>query len=325
MVQGENNEYISIPIETVVVDTLLDFDLYLLNNIVGKHVLYRSRNTEFQDETREVLMGNKVYHLFIKGEDKKQYDTYVEKNLSRIISSRSMPVDEKVRVIYDSATNLMEEVFIKPESDESMKRSRGFVKNTVRFILKEKHCFYDIINLTSHDYYTYTHSINVCMYALTLAKAYGITSSLELGVLGTGAILHDVGKSKIPLEVLNKKGALDDDEWKLIQGHPLKGEDILKEQNLDREILDIVRHHHEKLDGTGYPDRLSGEDINVLVRIVTIADIFDALNTKRSYKDAASTFNSIQIMINEFPGKLDQELLKVFIKLFRANKLKAKN
>jgi putative two-component system response regulator len=139
-----------------------------------------------------------------------------------------------------------------------------------------------------------------------------------LSVLGTGALLHDIGKSRIPREILLKKGALDENEWELMKKHSEMGVEILQgHKNIHADVFDIVRYHHEKLDGSGYPDGLIETQIPFYAKITTIADIFDALNTNRPYKRGADTFHSLEIMNEQFTGKIDKKMFREFVILFR--------
>jgi HD-GYP domain-containing protein (c-di-GMP phosphodiesterase class II) len=133
--------------------------------------------------------------------------------------------------------------------------------------------------------------------------------------LADAAMLHDIGKANIPLAVLDKPGRLNDDERKLIETHPAIGFDALdKSSGISHEILDVVRHHHEYLDGSGYPDGLCGESIPDLTRIVTISDIFSALIERRSYKPTMPREKAFEIL-RSMHGKLEMPLVSAFRKV----------
>lgn len=152
----------------------------------------------------------------------------------------------------------------------------------------------------------------------------GVTADFGLGLgfgaqdmehLGLAAMLHDIGKASIPLAVLDKPGRLNDEERKLIETHPAIGFDALeKSPGISDEILDVVRHHHEYLDGSGYPDGLCGESISDLTRIVTISDIFAALIERRSYKPIMSREKAFKIL-RSMHDKLEMPLVSAFGKV----------
>lgn len=134
--------------------------------------------------------------------------------------------------------------------------------------------------------------------------------------IGVGYLLHDIGKKDISTEILNKKGKLDDGEWDIIKAHPQTGYNLLKEvaSDISEEVGEIALQHHEKLDGTGYPNNLKMEEIGRFGRICAIANVFDALTTRRSYKEALSKVTALTIM-RDGKGHLDEKLLERFIRL----------
>jgi HD-GYP domain-containing protein (c-di-GMP phosphodiesterase class II) len=127
-----------------------------------------------------------------------------------------------------------------------------------------------------------------------------------------GALLHDVGKVAVPLEILNKKGKLTDDEWSIMCQHPVFGVDLLEGIEFPWDIRPMVRHHHERWDGTGYPDRIAGQSIPYEARILTIADIYDALTTTRSYRAGFTHERAMDILRAEMGETVDPELFTCF-------------
>ena len=137
------------------------------------------------------------------------------------------------------------------------------------------------------DSYTFGHCERVARYALAVAEALGFDHEM-LRTIELGAYLHDVGKVRVPHEVLNKAGRLSDAEFDVIRMHPVWGIELLAEIEFPWDIKPIIRSHHERYDGTGYPDRLAGDEIPVSAQVICIVDVFDALTTARSYKPALS-------------------------------------
>ncbi len=153
------------------------------------------------------------------------------------------------------------------------------------------------------------------MFAIALGERIGKYDRKTLYELGLGALLHDVGKSKIDDAIINKKGPLTSEEFNEIKKHPIYGEEILKETDLiPRRSYLAVRQHHEKINGTGYPDGLKNGEIDEFGRITCIADVFDALTTKRSYKDALPSFPALKIM-KEMDNAFDEYLFNEFVLL----------
>jgi HD-GYP domain-containing protein (c-di-GMP phosphodiesterase class II) len=133
------------------------------------------------------------------------------------------------------------------------------------------------------------------------------------------ALLHDVGKCQIDTSIVNCPGKLSPEQWQEMKRHPVYGHTILqKNPDMDSIALDVTRHHHEKLTGDGYPDGLTSKEISAQVRICTIADIFDALTTRRVYKEAIISFEALKLMRLEMAQSLDFGFLKCFIEMLAA-------
>lgn len=165
--------------------------------------------------------------------------------------------------------------------------------------------------LSGHHDGTYRHCMYVCGALAFFGNEIGVRGS-DLTDLTTGGFLHDVGKSMIPLAILDKPGKLDPEEWKTMQGHPDHSRQImLREHDLPQRIVNMAVHHHEKLDGTGYPDGLAGTQIDDLTRLTAIADVYAALTEERAYKAAMPAEKAFDLMAT-FEGHLDQDLIRRF-------------
>ena len=187
--------YISIAIETLQLNSIIDFSLYLKRN--GDAVLYREQDLPFGEEEKGRLIENNVKEVFILSIDKKKYLRYVEKNLDSIIGDETYPVDKKAGLVYDSAKSIIFDVLEHPRSGENIKRSGKVISNTLDYILSDELSFRQLVKVTSYDYYTYTHSVNVGVFAIALANKLDIYNRDQIFTLGWGAILHDIGKTKV--------------------------------------------------------------------------------------------------------------------------------
>ena len=166
-------------------------------------------------------------------------------------------------------------------------------------------------DVRKHHEGTFQHCLLVSGIATSFALNLGFTGA-DVYRLGLAATLHDVGKANIPLAILDKPGRLDAEEERIMRAHPVYGFEALRAmEGIDKEVLDAVRHHHEFLDGTGYPDALSAPAIPDIVRLLTISDIFAALIEARSYKTPMSRPKAYDIL-NEMNGKLEPALVRAF-------------
>ncbi|MFC1544771.1 HD-GYP domain-containing protein [Gemmatimonadota bacterium] len=170
--------------------------------------------------------------------------------------------------------------------------------------------------IEAKDEYTEGHNDRVSQLAVMLAQAGGLGLK-EMEQVRMGGILHDIGKIGIPDKVLNKQGPLNGEEFAMIRSHPHQGERILLPLRSLKEVGDIVLSHHERYDGKGYPDGLSGEDIPLHARIVAIADSFDAMTTNRPYRKALSRERAIGELIQGAGSMWDPELVHLFIKVLQ--------
>jgi len=182
---------------------------------------------------------------------------------------------------------------------------------------KEKTYFETISALAlavdAKDKYSRGHLDRVAGYCVKIAKKMGLDDD-EITILRDAARLHDLGKIGIPDEVLGKKGKLTDQEMNLMKKHVEIGEGIIKPIHSLNHLCDIIRHHHEKLDGSGYPDGLSGDQITPLVRITTVADIYDALTTDRPYRDKFSKEKAFAILRDmKEEGQIDADIVEILI------------
>jgi HD-GYP domain-containing protein (c-di-GMP phosphodiesterase class II) len=196
-----------------------------------------------------------------------------------------------------------------------MEKSQAIVDGFVSLVLQNEATLDSIMKIAAHDYYTHTHSINVSIYSLSLSKFLGLKDK-DLEDMGMSSMMHDLGKSKVDWDIINKNGKLTDTEFIRMKKHPKSGYDIAVSMGVtDKRILSGIRSHHEKLDGTGYPDGLKDKKISLFARIIAVCDVFDALTTKRSYKAAMTSFEAISLMKKDMQGHLDMRLVDALIKM----------
>ena len=171
-----------------------------------------------------------------------------------------------------------------------------------------------ICKLKAFDEYTFTHCINVAIFAVILGKKLGLDRD-RLKLAGLAGVFHDVGKALIPSKVLNKPGKLSDAEMELMRGHSMRGYTLLKEQeDIPEEVLLACLEHHERFDGSGYPRQLRGDAISELSRIIAVVDVYDALTSKRVYKDPLPPAKVLSMMYKWRVGQYYPGVLEQFIK-----------
>lgn len=165
----------------------------------------------------------------------------------------------------------------------------------------------------NYDNSTYVHSVNVSFLSTLIALGIGYKGSF-LKNIAFGALLHDLGKQAIPLTILQKPSALTEQEFEIVRQHPIKGLEMISHLSLPQEILTVIRHHHERWNGTGYPDKLRQRGIETAAQIVAVADVFDSLLADRPYRKGLPPYHAVEIIMAGSNKDFAPSIVKAFIK-----------
>lgn len=294
------------------------FDIFYKTKSMGetKFVKFASTDPAHQEKVHKILeSGDATQDFFIQDDDLFKYYAHATRTLRSIVTSSSVPTEVKTQKVYEVSKNIMNEFFEQNASPKILTASDEVIEIMEQCFSESEVGFYGISKLTSKDYYTYTHSVNVGLYCMT----YGIKLKLpkeETRQLGLGGMLHDVGKSTIRLDLINKEGKLTDNEFEEMKAHSPKGEGILKDMNCYGDcVLHMAGQHHEKFGGGGYPNGLEGESIAFGGRVCKVMDVYDALTTRRSYKKALKAYDALTLMKKQMLPHFDPALLDNFIRL----------
>ena len=308
-------EYLPVDLSSLKTDTKVGCDLYLLvkSGADSRYILYCRGDAIFESNKREMLLGKNISRLFITKEDQQKYYEYLENNFQSIISDTSISPGERTKIVHSAATNLVKDLFNDPRSG-NVERTKTFAYNMVDYVLKDNDAAHSLLKIAVHEYYTYTHSVNVAAVGTLFAKSIGFKNE-DLRELCSGILLHDVGKTRISTDILNKKGKLTKEEFDEIKKHPELGIEVLDEADIEfKEERIITIQHHENDDGTGYPHGLKKDEIHFSGKIARIIDVYDALTTKRTYADAVRPFAALVEMKEKMSNCFDNELLMEFIR-----------
>ncbi len=195
----------------------------------------------------------------------------------------------------------------------NLENALSLVSEITSSVMRNPSALIGLARLKTKDNYTYMHSVAVSALTVSLSRQLGFSDeqSLEAGLAG---LLHDIGKMAIPNSILKNPGKLTDEEFSVVKDHPEAGHRILFESGTVGEIaLEVCLHHHEKVDGTGYPDHLSGDNISMFARMVSICDVYDAITSNRPYKQGWCPSESLHRMAG-WKGHFDQNIFQAFVK-----------
>jgi putative nucleotidyltransferase with HDIG domain len=310
---NQPERFFAVSLDEIEPDALLPCDVWIRHE-GGRVVLYRARDLSFEPEHVERLTSMGVRQLLIAFEDAQKWSDYVGQRLCALAEDTSQPLVERLRVVIDASAQTMRQVFEDPGAPH-VYGSVDHVSRAIRQLMGQPAALGHAVRLMSHDYYTYTHCLQVSMYAVALAQVCGEKDPDRLAALGRGCLMHDIGKCVLPREVLNKPGPLTGQEWELIRSHPKRGVSLLQKNGWnDPEVFELVACHHERLDGTGYPFGLSAREISFPVRVASVCDAFDAMTTDRAYERAKRGVDALQIIRTRGRDAYDQRVVDHFIR-----------
>lgn len=312
---AEHPKYMPLPLDGLGIDGTIDCQLYVKAGS-EQYVKYRDPGLAFDSQTRDRLRENGHQAVYVRLEDAAMVNGYLEANMSFALQSSSLSTEKKAQVFYNTTVHLVREVMLNPSSPEQVKLCRKAVESSVQHFLSHPKSLAKVMELSSADYYTYTHSTNVMAYSVALGKYLNFPDGNELVELGESAILHDVGKSYIDWNITNKGGPLNQDEFEIMKQHSDLGFQALSStKEVPDHVLYAVRHHHEKIDGSGYPHGLTGNQVDLPVRVIALSDIYDALTTRRVYRGAIRSYPALQMIKDKVGTEIDERVFGAFVKM----------
>ena len=225
------------------------------------------------------------------------------------------PAQKKFFADYDDTVEVVKNAFAKLRffKEVPLETMKNLTATTIEPLIHSTGVINHMNLVRRQDDYTFHHSVNVAIICGTLGKWLGYTGQEWQDLILTG-LLHDIGKTQIPLEILNKPGKLTAEEMDIMQQHTTRGYKLLRDKpNIPNGILHGILQHHERFDGSGYPLALPGEQIHKYAKIIAVADIYDAMTSDRVYHRKTSPFTVVEQMVEEMFKKLDPEIVTAFL------------
>ncbi len=224
-------------------------------------------------------------------------------------------IDETLR---QSAISNVRDIFSAAQKGKmkpiDVKKTEPLLNSIIDQLLYNEKLIVNMIDLKVFDDYTYSHSVNVAILSIIIGIAYKLDRK-ELYKLGLGALLHDIGKVFVPKEIVNKPSNLTSEEFEQMKEHSLKGYEYIKESlEIPAASCIVTLSHHEKYNGTGYPNNKKGKEISLHGRIVSIADVYDAFTSNRPYRKAREPFEAIEYIMGNTGESFDPELVNIFVR-----------
>ena len=279
-----------------------------------------ARGASLDDYLIESLLKMGVMGVYIREgeEDPKEpgsQEPVIPESVQKVIEKTRKSDPAKVKLsesVKQRVSEGIQYLYSNTDAENFADTTDAITRNLMRAITDNQAIAVDISALKVSDEYTFKHSVDVATMAMIVGKKHGL-SDKQVYDIGISGLLHDVGKSKIPNEILNKAGKLTDGEFAVMKKHSLFGYTILKDkEDISEPIAMGVLQHHEKINGRGYPMGLPEEKIHLFAKILSVADIYDALVTERVYKKAYSQRDAVE-MIMSMTGELDINVMKSFM------------
>ena len=303
--------YLPVPLRCVPPESLAQLTVHLTKG--EEFPLYRALGTQFAPCDRDRLLENGVEFVYIPTRDHRDYYRTVEANLGKIVSDPHVQQQVKARILYATSIELAHELLEVPPDGEHIGRVENVAEATVEFVMKDDHAFARLFEVSNHDFYSATHMVNVCTYAVNLANRMNMDVATQQK-LAIGCLLHDVGKVFVPTDLLNTHEHLGADQFQAIQTHVQRGCEHLKQTaDLPEEIILVVAQHHERIDGSGYPNGLKAAQVSHFGRLVGVVDTFEAMTAVRPYRDGAfSVQDALDHLEAESLDRYDPQIVRDF-------------
>lgn len=291
-------------------------DMYIWHRSEGEPALYRAAGTEFTAEDASRLASQKIEFLYINATQHKVYREALAGRLEAQFQDESLSRQERARVVRTACARMIEDVLLFPGQAEPLDAVVEMAGRFTSWSESDPATFSYMLEMSDHDFYTTTHMVNVGVGCGLLASRLRGEDREFSERLCTGGLLHDVGKRGVPEDVLNKEGKLSEEEWQMVRQHPLLGhEELACHERLPQEVLEMAMDHHERPDGTGYPNGRSGAELSLPARICAVVDVFDALTAARPYRGPMPPANALKIMEEGVGTQFDELVFRTWREL----------
>ena len=295
-------------------NSITDFDLLLKTN--NGIILYAGAPYHWKREELMRLLHQGHNNLYYSTSDQVKVEAYLALTAVPEVD-RSLPPAQRILNITDVGAALTKVLYQYPLTSTALRQGENVAEALVACIQEDITCVKALGLLAHHDDYTYYHSGRVAAYSLAIALRLSLANQKMLESLALGCVLHDIGKAHVPLEVLLKPGILTEQEWVVIKKHPEYGHTMIDSSNVSVVTKHIILYHHERMDGSGYPHGISGNELLPEVKIAAFADVFDALTTNRPYHKSRSKFEALDFIRFKLLHNLDKDVFRALVDIMK--------
>lgn len=308
----------AISIDSISPEHFPEVALYLKSS--ENYVLYKDSDRAFTADDYSRLGRSVTKFLYVRSGDMEIVNDFMENNLTAMLASDNLSSGAKGRILYQTSVNCVIDMFEAPEATVNLLRCRSMARHLLQYIAKDVHALASLKTIVDHNFYIYVHSVQVAALCLLLHSELYELANDEMIDVGIGSLMHDYGMTFITNEVLEKNDALSDIEYWKVKQHTQKGYEYLKRSgNYGEVALNIVRYHHERYDGNGYPTGTKGDEIPRSGQVAAICDTYSALIMDRPQRKANSHADAIKIMSDESRnGAFNPKLFNPFVEIINA-------
>ncbi|HUP80640.1 MAG TPA: HD domain-containing phosphohydrolase [Pirellula sp.] len=285
-------------------------DVYSWQTGSKEQFLFLAADETATDDALQRILSSHDVKLYINKYDSFAFQNYLRSHFDEWFKTDSISIQNKAALLSEIVRNVLSEQFSRNETNSVVTSAKTLGSHIAQLTSNRTLSGSELCQILHHDYGTSTHSANVGFYCSLLASHMGYTGE-KLEEIATGALLHDLGKLEIDERILNKPGKLDEFEFRTIKEHPLTGfRKLIKAKGVTTDQLLMAYQHHERLDGKGYPVGIGGSEIDIVSRICSVADVFDAMTSNRPYRRALSQKQTLEIMNEGVNKSFDKEVFQ---------------
>lgn len=307
----------AISIDSISPDYFPDVALYLRSS--GNYVLYKNPNRKFTIEDHRRLERSFTEFLYVRSGDMELLNGFMENSLTEMLARKDLSSAAKGKILYQTAVNCVIDMFESPETSANLLRCRNMIQNILQHLTDDPCALKALQTVIDHNFYIFTHAVQVAALSLLMHERLFALEPDEMFDVGIGALIHDYGMTFITNEVLEKNDALSDIEYYKVKQHTQKGYEYFKRAgNYSEVVLNIIRYHHERYDGNGYPTGIKGDEIPRSGQVAAICDVYSAMIMDRAHRKASTHDDALKAMREEaVRGAFNPDLFEQFVAIIK--------